>query len=168
MSRDLTLLKGMGALESLADVWTEIETANDLPAFQRLAWARAWVAHRGQGGEPWFLVTGDPIQGILPLFYRRVGGFKVLTLIGHGISDYLGPICGSAKAAGDLGADLGRLAGRVDVSVLRGINPDEDFSACFLAAIDRPFAQRLYEPCPAIATQDGWDTFGAVERINSE
>ena len=155
----VTLLTGASALRSVEDSWKALEVANDLPVFQRFAWAETWLEHWGHSGEPWLLVAGTQPRAILPLFHTRRAGLRILTLIGHGISDYLGPICDSVDSAAELGAALGQLTRRVDLTVLRGVNPDVDVSVRFLAAIDTPLSSRLYERCPAISTQDGWQHF---------
>lgn len=162
LSPGVRLFRGRGALDRARSAWEALEESNDSPAFQRVAWAESWLDHFGTRGELWLLVSGDPVDGILPLHRVRFRGVTTLRIVGDGVSDYLGPICASADAASRLGAALDNVAGRVDVLILRGVNPAEPRTAAMLEAMTRYRFSRLYERCPAIDTSAGWDAFVAT------
>ncbi len=158
------LHRGAAALNRVRSAWNALEELNDNPAFQRFAWAELWLKHFGTDGELWLLVTGDPVDGILPLYCLRRFGITTVRLVGDGVSDYLGPICSSAEAARRLGAALDILARRVDVLILRGVQPAELRAAVMLEAMTRRRFARLYERCPAIDTSRGWEVFVATRQ----
>ena len=55
---------------------------------------RAWLSHPGRECEPWVLAVGTPRVALLPLVIMRSRGLRVLRLMGHGWSDYLGSVPG--------------------------------------------------------------------------
>jgi CelD/BcsL family acetyltransferase involved in cellulose biosynthesis len=122
------------SFDALRDDWeTLAERAENV--FGTWEWASVWWRHFGGSARllPTAYRTADGATfAVLPLYLRRVGGLRVVRLIGHGPADELGPLCATedrAEAAAalpavleDVGADvfLGETLGGEWPRLLRG------------------------------------------------
>jgi len=70
--------------------WKAIADAGGVQTpYQSFAWLDQWLRHRGSGVEPFVLVVEDGAI-IAPLGRLRIGGIRLLRLLGTGDSDYPG------------------------------------------------------------------------------
>jgi CelD/BcsL family acetyltransferase involved in cellulose biosynthesis len=154
-------LHGPDALDEAAALWQGIESATPLPAFQRLAWARAWLRHLGGSGTACLLLGEGPEPFLWPLVRRRHGAARVLTLLGDGVSDYLGPVgpVAPTHAIRALLGALDRLRPRVDLIDLRSLVLDEPALALARRPARGASFERVFERCPLIDTTGSWDDF---------
>lgn len=160
-----TLVTGPDALADTDDVWARLERLVDPPPFLTRAWARAWLEHLGRDCEPWILLLGDEPRALVPLARRNVGGLRCVVFLGHGRSDYLGPLCS------DPGPDLARAVAdalraesrHFDLLMLRGLAEPEDQLQLLRAGLDRS-ALRRYELCPRITCEGSWETYLATRQ----
>jgi CelD/BcsL family acetyltransferase involved in cellulose biosynthesis len=160
----VTLAIGAEALAAAVPLWQRLAEAEDAPPFQTWGWARTWLAHLGAGGETWLALVGAPAAGLLPLIVRRVHGLRILSLIGHGTSDYLGPL-GAARAPEALRA-IGRLlrahARRFDLVDCMSLQADDAQRAAFADGLGGGASQRLYERCPYVRLEGSWEQYLAT------
>lgn len=78
---------------SLEGPWRELAgRAAGATVFQSWEWCRAWWSAFGRGRQPYLPVAweGSHVIGIAPFTRRRLGGMRVLELLGAGRSDYPG------------------------------------------------------------------------------
>jgi CelD/BcsL family acetyltransferase involved in cellulose biosynthesis len=160
-SNEVELFEGAGALESLDAEWAGAELQSGSTPFQTRAWMRAWLSHLGCGCEPWVLAAGAPPVAFLPLVIERSHGLRILRLMGHGWSDYLGSVPGEVPPATwrALGERLHHEAHRFDVLDFKGLVADAPCIEAFLEGLSCPYSLRLYEVCPRIDTADDWEGF---------
>jgi CelD/BcsL family acetyltransferase involved in cellulose biosynthesis len=156
----VTLAIGADALAASVPLWERLAASEDATPFQTWGWARSWLAHLGDGGEPWLALVGEPAEGLLALVVRRVRGLRILSLIGHGTSDYLGPL-GAARAPAALraiGATLRAHARGFDLVDLLSLYADDAQRAALAEGIGRSH-ERLYERCPFVRLEGSWDQY---------
>lgn len=76
--------------------WTSLAPLAGNP-FATWEWADIWWRHFGAGGTPYVIVHRSPSGraiGITPVYLsRRRRPLRVLRFIGHGVGDWLGPVC---------------------------------------------------------------------------
>jgi CelD/BcsL family acetyltransferase involved in cellulose biosynthesis len=154
------LVVGPRALDEVEALWRVLEADAELPVFQRLGWARAWLEHLGGGGVPWLVVGRGSRPLLWPLFLRRRAGVRVLGLLGDGVSDYLGPLGRAAgETVGPLVACLERARARFDLLDLRSLALPDDARAALRLGLGRGAFERVYERCPVIDTSGGWEGY---------
>jgi CelD/BcsL family acetyltransferase involved in cellulose biosynthesis len=156
-------------LERCADAWRTLEAeagAGGLAPFQRLAWARAWLRTVGAGCEPWMLRARDRHATLLPLVLVRRRGIRILRFLGHGVSDYLGPVPlnASAEALRSFGLALAREARGFDLLDLQSFHAEPERRHALAEALGLAIAERLYERCPVIDTTGDWPAYLASRR----
>jgi CelD/BcsL family acetyltransferase involved in cellulose biosynthesis len=164
----ISLQIGAAALERAAPLWRRLEAAEDPPPFQSFGWASAWLAHLGDGAEPWIALAGEPEAGLLALVLRRVSGVRVLSLLGHGTSDYLGPL-GCARGPASLeaiGRALRREARRFDLVDLLSLHADAAQRAALARGLGRGARERSYERCPLVRIEGGWQDYLKTRSAN--
>jgi CelD/BcsL family acetyltransferase involved in cellulose biosynthesis len=157
----VSLAFGAPALEAAAPLWRRLEAAEDPPPFQTLGWANAWLAHLGGGAQPWLALAGDPPEGLLALALRRVSGLRVLGLLGHGTSDYLGPL-GSARDPAwleALGRRLRSEARRFDLVDLLSLHADAAQRDALARGLGGGARLRAYERCPFVRIDAPWEAY---------
>ena len=104
-------LRSKTDLQNIEHEWAELwERDPAATPFQSPDWLLPWVAHLWGGGKLRVVEVreGDRLRGVLPLFlwgYGRRPDRITLSLLGSGISDYLGMICDPARCK-----DAGRAA----------------------------------------------------------
>lgn len=154
------LHRGVEAFLRLGPAWCALETGETAP-FQRVAWARAWLASYGEGLEPWILTLGDPVEAIFPLALDARGGLRTLRFLGHGPSDYLGsiPLDASSERWAAFGRALAAESSRFDLLDLESLFAPDEARHAFAVALDRPYAERAYERCPVIDTTGSWEDY---------
>jgi len=152
-------LVGRREMEACRPAWEALSRAADCPVFQTYGWGRAWLDSVGADCEPWLIVAGAPPRAVLPLACRRRAGLRVLTLLGHGVSDYLGPVTPDPALGGTLARALLSESKRVDVVDLRGLCPAAPASERFIDELEGSSVRRDYERCPAIDTTLTWEAY---------
>lgn len=162
----VTLLRGRASVLEASECWRHLEASHSVGPFQRRAWALAWLATLGEGSEPWILTAGSPAVSLLPLVLVRRHGLRVIRLLGHGVSDYVGavPVDSSAEVYRAFGAELSRHAQHYDLIDLQSLDATEDRRRAISEGIGRPSIERVYEICPVIKTQACWAAFLASRR----
>ncbi len=159
-----TLAIGADALAASVPLWDRLAADEDVPPFQTWGWARAWLAHLGGDGEPWLALVGEPAAGLLPLVLRRVRGLRILSLMGHGTSDYLGPL-GSAREPAALFA-IGRMlrshAHRFDLVDFLSLQADDAQRAALKDGLGGRASERVYERCPYLRIAGTWEQYLAA------
>ncbi|MCC6641558.1 MAG: GNAT family N-acetyltransferase [Deltaproteobacteria bacterium] len=132
-----------------------------MAAFQRSAWANAWVEHLGAESEPLLVLVGDPPLAILPLALRRIGGVRVLGLLGEGVSDLLGtaPLDAPADVYRAIGACLRGFSARWDLLDWKSLAADREQRAALADGLGRRIVARVYEHCPFIETSGTWERY---------
>jgi CelD/BcsL family acetyltransferase involved in cellulose biosynthesis len=156
-----SLLIGAEALARVAPLWQRLEAEESPPPFQTFGWARAWLTHLGDGCAPWLLLCDEPAGGLLPLVLRRVRGVRVLSLLGHGVSDYLGPL-GSAREPARLaalGRRLRRESSRFDLVDLLSLHADGEQRAALAHGLGGGAHARRYERCPLVRIEGRWEDY---------
>ena len=159
-----TLAIGADALATTVPLWERLAAAEAPPPFQTWGWARMWLANLGGDGEPWLALVGEPASGLLPLFLRRVHGLRILSLIGHGTSDYLGPL-GSARdpaALFAIGRRLRSVARRFDLVDLLSLQADAAQRAALANGLGGGARDRIYERCPYVRIEGSWQQYLAT------
>jgi CelD/BcsL family acetyltransferase involved in cellulose biosynthesis len=160
MSQTITrILVGLDEMESFQSSWDSLTDAADSPVFQTYGWSRAWLEAIGSGCEPRLIVAGDPPAAVLPLARRRLMGVSVLTLMGHGVSDYLGPITADPDLGATLADGLREERKRVDLVHLQGPCEAAPATASFLGSLPTSSRRRDYERCPLVDTTADWDAY---------
>jgi len=156
-----TLVAGADALESTAALWRRLEAAEDPPPFRTHGWARAWLTHLGAGAEPWLLLCGEPATGLLPLVLRRTHGARVLSLLGHGISDYLGPLGAAGEPAWleALGRRLRGESRRFDLVDLLSLRASPAQRTALARGLGGAANERVYERCPLVRIETSWEEY---------
>lgn len=155
------LVIGATALSEQEAAWRALERTHSVCAFQRFAWARAWVAHLGANTTPALAIAGDPPVAILPLAARRAGGIKVLGLLGEGVTDLLGtvPLDAPAEAYRAIGASLRTGRPSWDLLDWRSLAASPSQRAGLAQGLGRALITRTYERCPYIETAGTWGRF---------
>ena len=155
------LIEGPRALERCESAWRALEEKVDPPPFQTYDWARTWWNHMGSGAEPWIVIAGDPPVAVAPFILRRNRGVRVLSLLGQGVSDYLGPIFdGPPRPTIEaLARKLAREAKRFDLLALSSLHLPDPLRASFSVGLGRGSIERVYERCPVIATRGTWEDY---------
>jgi CelD/BcsL family acetyltransferase involved in cellulose biosynthesis len=164
----VSLRIGARALEATAPLWRRLEAEEEPPPFQTLGWAKAWLTHLGGGAEPWIALVGEPAAGLLALALRRVSGVRVLSLLGHGTSDYLGPL-GSARDPERLEAiarALRRESRRFDLVDLLSLHADPAQRAALARGLGRGARERAYERCPLVRIDGSWEDYLKTRSAN--
>jgi CelD/BcsL family acetyltransferase involved in cellulose biosynthesis len=154
---------GVDALSALVPLWERLAAAERPPPFQTWGWARAWLAGVGTGAEPWVATCGEPASGLLALALRRVRGLRVLSLMGHGTADYLGPL-GSARepaALRAIGRRLREAARGFDLVDLLSLAADDAQRAALAEGLGGRACERRYELCPFVRIDGPWDAYVA-------
>ncbi len=159
-----TLAIGAEALVAAAPLWERLAAAEDAPPFQSWGWARTWLAHLGQGAEPWLALVGEPAVGLLPFVLRRVRGLRILSLIGHGTSDYLGPLGAAREPAAlhAIGRTLRAHARRFDLVDCLSLQADAAQRAAFAEGLGGGASERVYERCPFVRLEGTWEQYLAT------
>jgi len=167
----LTLERSLGGepLDRRWPAWPALEAScsgGAMTPFQRLAWARAWLATVGQRYEPWVLSWGEPCAALLPLARTRRRGLRIVRLLGHGASDYLGslPLDAPPEAFAAFGERLRAAAGEFDLLDLQSLYADEAQRRALTTALGLSFADRVYERCPVIETIGSWSDYLASRK----
>jgi CelD/BcsL family acetyltransferase involved in cellulose biosynthesis len=153
--------RGSGALEIVAPLWDRLSQAVDTPVFMTLPWAAAWLRHLAPRAEPWFLVAGEPPVAIWPLALQRCGPLRVLSSLGKGVSDYLGPLS-EERPVELISAFVHQLrseAKRYDVLDLASLFLNADHLAALHRGLSRLSMERVYETCPIVSTAGNWETY---------
>jgi CelD/BcsL family acetyltransferase involved in cellulose biosynthesis len=95
------------SLDAVRDEW-ETMAERSVNVFGTWEWASAWWRHFGSSAEL-LPVRCRSREGeefaLLPLYLRRVGGVRIVRLVGHGPADELGLLCAPENQA-DAGAAL--------------------------------------------------------------
>ena len=157
----IELVRGASALDALEGDWERLFARSPVIPFQNLAWMRGWLRTLGADAEVWLLRVGDPTEALFPLVLERSGPFRVLRLLGHGVSDYMGmlPLAASEACYAAVGSWLGRPSERFDWADLTGLAGPRDRVDVLLDTSARPRAQRLYEICPRVCVASDWDEY---------
>jgi CelD/BcsL family acetyltransferase involved in cellulose biosynthesis len=77
------------SFDALRDDWETMAERSE-NVFGTWEWASVWWRHFGASAQ---LLPVTRTFALLPLYLRRVGGVRVVRLIGHGPADELGPLC---------------------------------------------------------------------------
>jgi len=157
----LALLVGRAEFEQAASLWRSLEASPSATPFQSYDWARSWLEHCAPDAEPWLFVRDGSRPLLLATACRRIRGRSVLTLLGQGPSDYLGPLAADPNASDgrDLAASIAAVRSRFDVMQLRAWFSDEPTRRAFAAGLPGRTAGRLYEPCPFVGTTGSWNAY---------
>jgi CelD/BcsL family acetyltransferase involved in cellulose biosynthesis len=95
------------SFDALRDDWETMAERSE-NVFGTWEWASTWWRHFGRSAELLPVRCGAP-EGrelaLLPLYLRRVGGVRVVRLVGHGPADELGLLCAPEDQA-EAGAAL--------------------------------------------------------------
>jgi CelD/BcsL family acetyltransferase involved in cellulose biosynthesis/glycosyltransferase involved in cell wall biosynthesis len=151
-SIDLDEVRGLGALEAMAEAWSSLASASPSAGpFQRPEWLLAWARHAPRG-EPFAIVArrAGRVVALLPAAWLVDGARARVELLGAGPSDELDAIVAHDAPRG-IGARLVEaLAGRadeLDLGPLRAGSPLLEGPAPAGAAdVVAPDA-----PCPTLA-----------------
>lgn len=107
-------------LDDVKDLWPAVaDLSGNL--FATWEWTSTWWHHFGASGSPMITVARDcdgRPAAIIPLYASARGPLRMLRFIGHGPSDWLGPIHAPDDAAAALAAMHGALADTSDWDVL--------------------------------------------------
>lgn len=156
---DNQVVESYEAFLKLEPLWNEImgKGGGQTP-FQSFAWIDQWLRHRGNGIEPFVLVTQDG-STIAPFGINRVAGIRVLILLGTGDSDYPGLVTSStADDAWDAVAEaLGQHRSSWDLLHLHSVRSNEAIIAALARHIRTSYHFRPYDTCPWIATDCSWN-----------
>ena len=128
-------------LDGMKSTWDEL-ARNSRNVFSTFEWHACWWRHYGRGElqatlsrEP----DGRPLA-ILPLYLARAGPVRTLRLVGHGVSDELGPICSVAnrkRGAEALKIELGGRPTDWDLFIGEFLPADVDWSGTLGAQLSR-------------------------------
>lgn len=156
----MRVLTGREAFLALENDWERLADAMDAPVFQRHAWARIWLDHLGYKKTPVLLVNGDPINAICPLV-RSNGGRRLLPLqwIGHGVSDYLGPLAADPESAGELALGFIQRMSHLGGGMFQSIDLATRLNRAYIDSLGPRILSRPYEQCPVIDTTGSWNDF---------
>jgi CelD/BcsL family acetyltransferase involved in cellulose biosynthesis len=120
---------GFANLPDARAAWTELaeRTAN---VFSTWDWADVWWRHFGAGKTPRLvgLARDHDVVAIVPLHEQRRRGLRVLRLIGHGVADQLGPVCGPFEIGAATEA-LEPLLARGGILLAERLPTDRDWAA---------------------------------------
>ena len=164
MSGELSLSIGRPAFAEIEPLWRALEERAEISPFQTYDWARAWLDHLAPDAEPWLVARDGTRPLLLALAARRRGGSTWLTLLGHGPSDYLGPLppeLADADAVA-IARAIGAARDRFDLLQLRGWSSSDAARDGFVASLDGRTALRAYEICPFVDTSGRWDDYLAT------
>ena len=156
----MRVLTGREAFLALENDWERLADAMDAPVFQRHAWARIWLDHLGRKETPVLIVNGDPINAIFPLVKSdRAPGLLPLKWLGHGVSDYLGPLSAQPEAARELVLSFRQSMPHWGGCLLQSIDLSGAVNRSFVDSLGPRTLSRPYEECPVINTAGSWDEF---------
>lgn len=157
----MEVLFGRSGFEQAEPLWRRLEGSVGATPFQSYEWARCWLDRFAPDAEPWLFVRDGARPLLLATALRRVRGVGVLTLLGHGPSDYLGPLPGdlTASDAVALARAITRVRGRFDLLQFRGWFSADASRESLAAALAGRTSTRLYEPCPFVDTTGSWDDY---------
>ncbi|MBI2898119.1 MAG: GNAT family N-acetyltransferase [Deltaproteobacteria bacterium] len=123
---EVTTLDG---LRSIASEWEELwERSDSATPFQRPQWIVPWCRHFGPE-DPWVLVARHEgrMTGLAPLFVHRPrDSVRVVSILGHGVTDHLDLLMEPALEQVVTGAFLGHLerqASRWDLCDFEQLRP---------------------------------------------
>jgi CelD/BcsL family acetyltransferase involved in cellulose biosynthesis len=91
----MTLVQ-LESIDALREEWTAVAQRSG-NVFLTWEWASAWWSIYGQGRRLLLYGARNPrgeLVAIFPLYLASERGLRVARLIGHGVADELGPICG--------------------------------------------------------------------------
>ncbi|MFQ5690523.1 MAG: GNAT family N-acetyltransferase [Gemmatimonadota bacterium] len=162
-------LEGPDAFRTMEPAWRRLESDLDPPPFLTYDWARLWHRHLAGGATtPAILVAGDPPRGLLAMVMQRLGSLRLLRPMGHGISDYLGPLADEAdpEAWRALGRGLAETTPSFDVCLLEGLRAAAPARRALQAASGLPGMEGRREICPAIDARGSWPAFLAGKTKN--
>ena len=132
----------------------------DAPVFQRHAWARIWLDHLGRQKTPFLIVNGDPINAILPLVKsNQAPSLFPLKWLGHGVSDYLGPLAADPERVRELVLGFSQSVPHWGGGLFQSIDLSDRLNRAFFDSLGSSTRSRPYEECPIIDTTGSWDEF---------
>ncbi|MGI8633255.1 MAG: GNAT family N-acetyltransferase [Solirubrobacterales bacterium] len=155
-----------GTLETLLPEWEELfgRDSRAMP-FSSAGWARAWVQHYPDMGEPWVLTVRDAwgtLLGIAPFALTRRGPARVLGAFGSDPADYWDIVADDNHRESVVEAAIAGLlanAGSWDLLNLTCLPAWSDTHTAFERHRDLRAYTRPWIPCPAVrlpATFDEW------------
>jgi predicted ATP-grasp superfamily ATP-dependent carboligase/CelD/BcsL family acetyltransferase involved in cellulose biosynthesis len=147
----------IASLEDARERWRLIEERAD-NVFSTWDWADVWWQQFG-GNRALELHSVECNEGpaILPLYRERRAGLTLRRLIGHGVGDQLGPVCGPADTADALRA-LRTVADNSGVLLVERVRADDDPEQL----LGGPVINRDRCPYIDLARIGGWDGFLAT------
>lgn len=89
--------RSLESVDALKSAWDEL-AIRSRNVFSTFEWHACWWRHYGEGELQATLSRGPDGRplAILPLYLARAGPVRILRLVGHGVSDEMGPICSIA------------------------------------------------------------------------
>lgn len=154
------------ALVQLGPRWAAIADAGGVQTpYQSFAWIDQWLRHRGNGVQPFVLVTQNEAT-VAPFGRSRVLGVRVLRLLGTGDSDYPGLVTALPieEAWDNVVKELAQRRRSWDLLHLHSVRDRE----AIISALDRHIGiggfERPYEVCPWVRTDRSWEDLLASRR----
>jgi len=151
-------------LDAFRDVWETMAERSE-NVFGTWEWASTWWRHFGGSAQLLPVECRTPEGGevaLLPLYLRRVGGVRIVRLVGHGPADELGLLCAPEDQA-EAGAALRAALEDVHADVFLGstVRGDADWPRLLRATVLGA------EATPALGLEGRtWDDFLAARSSN--
>ena len=165
-SADSTVTEGQGDIP-LCDpekAWAGLDEGAVNSLYQSITWLEQGLRYLGNRNDARPLKL-DGGKTIAPLFSRRLGGIKILQLIGTGASDYTG-LVSSRSTAGAWESLAAALAAKQswDLLYLSWALDAEAFRAGLWRRFARKVWVRPYEICPRISVDCSWSEFLSAKK----
>jgi CelD/BcsL family acetyltransferase involved in cellulose biosynthesis len=139
--------------------WKAIADAGGVRTpYQSFVWLDQWLRHRGRGVQPFVLVLEDGAT-IAPLGRLRIGGVRLLRLIGTGDSDYPGLVTSLPleEAWDSVARELARRRRAWDLLHLHSVREREAITEALVRHIGPHGRARSYDVCPWVSTDRSWE-----------
>lgn len=140
-------------LAAVEGLWKEIAPRSD-NIFSTWEWADAWWRHFGGGGSLCVrCVSGSEGQpmALLPLYRERRSGLTLTRLLGQGVADQLGPVCGPTEL-GSAREELRRAGG--DVLLAERLGGEADWTA-----LGGQVLRSEASPAIVLPKEGGWEDY---------
>ncbi|WP_437800801.1 GNAT family N-acetyltransferase [Sorangium sp. So ce693] len=156
---DVEVLSRREELEALREPWSALwQRCPAATAFQRPEWLIPWC--RALGPEEVLALvfrSDEGIVGLAPLAVHRIGGERVVALLGAGISDYNDVLAASGYERAVADAALACLEERADAWDVADLHDLRPSSPLLLAEAPPGWSDEVekHEACPAVTIPEG-------------